>query len=42
MRKVVIVSGVRTAVGAFGGGLKDVSAVTMGHWSCAAPYKRPV
>lgn len=30
MRKVVIVSGVRTAVGAFGGGLKDVSAVTLG------------
>ncbi|MCJ8500780.1 thiolase family protein [Desulfatitalea alkaliphila] len=30
MRKVVIVSGVRTAVGTFGGGLKDVSAVTLG------------
>jgi acetyl-CoA C-acetyltransferase len=30
MRKVVIVRGVRTAVGAFGGGLKDVSAVGLG------------
>lgn len=30
MRKVVIVNGVRTAVGAFGGGLKDVSAVGLG------------
>jgi acetyl-CoA C-acetyltransferase len=30
MRKVVIVSGARTAVGAFGGGLKDVSAVALG------------
>lgn len=30
MGKVVIVSGVRTAVGAFGGGLKDVSAVALG------------
>jgi acetyl-CoA C-acetyltransferase len=30
MRDVVIVSGVRTAVGSFGGGLKDVRAVDLG------------
>jgi acetyl-CoA C-acetyltransferase len=30
MNKVVIVGGARTAVGAFGGGLKDVSAVELG------------
>ena len=30
MHKVVIVSGARTAVGAFGGGFKDVSVVEMG------------
>ncbi|MCG6551436.1 MAG: thiolase family protein [Candidatus Magnetominusculus sp. LBB02] len=30
MRDVVVVSGVRTAVGAFGGSLKDVSAIDMG------------
>ena len=30
MRDVVIVSGARTAVGSFGGGLKDVRAVDLG------------
>lgn len=30
MREVVIVSAVRTAIGAFGGGLKDVAAVDLG------------
>ncbi|MBF0338716.1 MAG: acetyl-CoA C-acetyltransferase [Nitrospirae bacterium] len=30
MKEVVIVSGVRTAVGAFGGALKDVSAIDLG------------
>jgi len=30
MREVVIVSGVRTAIGTFGGSFKDVSAVTLG------------
>ena len=30
MKKVVIVSGCRTAVGAFGGGLKDVPVVDLG------------
>ncbi|MBF0516970.1 MAG: acetyl-CoA C-acetyltransferase [Nitrospirae bacterium] len=30
MRDVVVVSGVRTAVGAFGGSLKDVSAIDLG------------
>ncbi len=30
MKEVVIVSGARTAIGAFGGGLKDVSAVDLG------------
>ena len=30
MREVVIVSAVRTAIGAFGGALKDVSAVELG------------
>ncbi len=30
MKDVVIVSGARTAVGAFGGGLKDVSAIDLG------------
>ncbi|NOY11790.1 MAG: acetyl-CoA C-acyltransferase, partial [Archaeoglobi archaeon] len=30
MTKTVIVSGVRTPIGRFGGGLKDVSAVELG------------
>lgn len=30
MREVVIASAVRTAIGSFGGGLKDVSAVDLG------------
>ena len=30
MKEVVIVSGARTAIGAFGGSLKDVSAIEMG------------
>ena len=30
MREVVIVSGSRTAVGTFGGGLKDVPVVDLG------------
>ena len=30
MREVVIVSAVRTAIGAFGGSLKDVSAADLG------------
>ena len=30
MREVVIVSAVRTPIGSFGGGLKDVSAVKLG------------
>ena len=30
MREVVIVSAVRTAIGSFGGGLKDVPAVDLG------------
>lgn len=30
MREVVVVSGARTAVGTFGGGLKDVKAADLG------------
>jgi len=30
MKEAVIVSGVRTAIGAFGGGLKDVPVVDLG------------
>ena len=30
MNKVVIVGGARTAVGAFGGSLKDISAIDLG------------
>ncbi|HUV45955.1 MAG TPA: acetyl-CoA acetyltransferase, partial [Dehalococcoidia bacterium] len=30
MKEVVVVSGARTAVGAFGGSLKDMSAVNLG------------
>lgn len=40
MREVVIVSGARTAVGAFGGSLKSVSAVTLGATVLKAALKR--
>ena len=33
MNDIVIVSGVRTAVGSFGGSLKDISARTWVRWS---------
>jgi acetyl-CoA C-acetyltransferase len=40
MNKVVIVGGARTAVGAFGGGLKDVSAVDLGALVMRAAMQR--
>lgn len=40
MNKVVIVGGARTAVGAFGGGLKDVSAVDLGALVIRAALQR--
>jgi len=32
MKEVVIISGARTAIGAFGGSLKDIPAVKLGSW----------
>ncbi|MFY9940736.1 MAG: acetyl-CoA C-acyltransferase, partial [Desulfobacterales bacterium] len=40
MREVVLVSGARTAIGAFGGGLKSVSVVDMGALVMKAALKR--
>lgn len=40
MREVVIVSAVRTAIGSFGGGLKDVSAVKLGEIAAVEAIKR--
>ena len=40
MREVVIVSAVRTAVGTFGGGLRDVPAVELGKIAVAEAVKR--
>jgi len=40
MREVVIVSAVRTAVGSFGGGLRDVPAVELGKIAVAEAVKR--
>lgn len=40
MREVVIVGGVRTPVGAFGGTLKDVSAIDLGALVIKEAFKR--
>ncbi|MBN2882903.1 MAG: acetyl-CoA C-acetyltransferase, partial [Clostridia bacterium] len=40
MRKVVIVSAIRTAIGSFGGALKDVSAVKLGETAAVEAIKR--
>lgn len=40
MREVVIVSAVRTAIGSFGGGLKEVSAVQLGEIAATEAMKR--
>ncbi|MBN2557899.1 MAG: acetyl-CoA C-acetyltransferase [Clostridia bacterium] len=40
MRKVVIASAVRTAIGSFGGSLKDISAVKLGEIVAAEAVKR--
>lgn len=40
MREVVIASGVRTAIGTFGGSFKDVSAVTLGTVAAKEAMKR--
>ena len=40
MRDVVIVSAVRTAIGSLGGGLKNVSAVTLGSAAAKEAIKR--
>ena len=40
MSEVVIVSGVRTAIGAFGGSLKDVSVVSLGSLVIKEALKR--
>jgi acetyl-CoA C-acetyltransferase len=40
MREVVIVSAVRTAVGTFGGGLKDISAIELGKIAVQDALKR--
>ena len=40
MREAVIVSAVRTPIGSFGGGLKDVSAVTLGAAAVKEAIKR--
>ena len=32
MKEVVIISGARTAIGAFGGSLKDIPVVNLGSW----------
>jgi acetyl-CoA C-acetyltransferase len=40
MKEVVIVSGARTAIGTFGGALKNVSAVTLGSAVMRATLER--
>ena len=42
MREVAIVSPVRTAVGSFGGGLKDISAAELGATVIKAVLSGPV
>lgn len=41
MREVVIVAGVRTPIGNFGGALKDLPPHKMGNWSCVKPSRVP-
>ena len=40
MKEVVIVSGARTAIGAFGGSLKDISVVNLGSWVIKEALRR--
>ncbi|MFW6056320.1 MAG: acetyl-CoA C-acyltransferase, partial [Chloroflexota bacterium] len=40
MRDVVIVSGARTAIGAFGGALKDIPAIDLGTLAMSEALKR--
>jgi|GEM_PF-2509741 len=40
MKEVVIVSGARTSIGAFGGSLKDVSAIEMGSLVMREVFRR--
>jgi acetyl-CoA C-acetyltransferase len=40
MKEVVIVSGVRTAVGSFGGGLKDISTIELGALVMRSTFER--
>jgi len=42
MKEVVVVGGARTAVGAFGGSLKDTSPVNMGTVALKEALRQPV
>ena len=41
-REVVVVSAVRTAIGTFGGSLKDVPPPSWARWLCANRWRVPM